>query len=152
MFVLFFAVWLLLSGQFTAESVLFGLIASALMTVFSRKVMGSTVRHDLPLLHKAGPAIRYFGFLLWEMLKSCLSVMKLIYTHPREIHPKLIQFHTDLKTDGGRVLLANSITLTPGTITVYANGAHFCVHAMDDAYGDGIENCPFSQKIKGLEE
>lgn len=152
MFILFFAVWLLLSGHLSAESVLFGLIAAGLMTVFSRKVMGPTVRHDLPLLPKAGAALRYAGFLLWEMLKSCLSVMKLVYTRPEKIKPRLIWFHTDLKTEGGRALLANSLTLTPGTITVCVRGPEFCVHAVDSVYGEGVEDSPFSRKIRKLEE
>ena len=74
---------------------------------------------------------RYFAHLLAEMLKAGLVIMRIIYTRPKGIEPKLVWFHTPLKTDRRRAMLADSITLTAGTITVRAEDGRMLVHTLD---------------------
>ena len=60
-------------------------------------------------------------------------------------------FRTKLKTDTARVALANSITLTPGTITCTLEDDKFCVHALDTTLGEGVENTDFEKRLLELE-
>ena len=64
----------------------------------------------------------------------------------------LVQFEPGLKKNVSKALLANSITLTPGTITATVKGDVFYVHALDRDFGKGIENCGFVKRLKKLEE
>lgn len=149
MFVLFFLVWLLLSGEVTAHSCLWGAAASLLMAWFCRRILGYERRF-------IGPAglwarVRYLAHLLAEMLRAGFVVMRMIYVRPREIRPKLVRFRTPLRMDRHRALLANSITLTAGTITVEAEGDTLLVHTLDVSLAEGIEDSTFQQRLERLE-
>ena len=133
MFVLFFLVWLLLSGEVTAHSCLWGAAASLLMAWFCRRILG------------------YERRLLAEMLRAGFVVMRMIYVRPREIRPKLVRFRTPLRMDRHRALLANSITLTAGTITVEAEGDTLLVHTLDVSLAEGIEDSTFQRRLERLE-
>ncbi|MPN02134.1 hypothetical protein SDC9_149347 [bioreactor metagenome] len=74
----------------------------------------------------------------------------MVYTKGSETRPVLVYFHTGLKSDKEKTILANSITLTAGTITVQAEDDLFCVHALDRPLADGIENCEFERRISKL--
>jgi multicomponent Na+:H+ antiporter subunit E len=91
--------------------------------------------------------LAYVPWLLWRILQSGLHVSYLIL-HPRlPIDPKLISYQTNLKDEAGVVLLGNSITLTPGTITVEVNSHELLVHAMDDDSADDLTSLRMEQRI-----
>ena len=77
--------------------------------------------------------------------------MKIIYTHPKEISPKLVWFRTPLRTDRHRAMLSDSITLTAGTITVRSKDGRLLVHALDTPLAEGIEDTTFQQRLEKLE-
>ena len=149
MFVLFFLVWLLLSGEVTAHSCLWGAAASLLMAWFCRRILG----YERRFLGPAGlwARICYLAHLLAEMLRAGFVVMRMIYVRPREIRPKLVRFRTPLRMDRHRALLANSITLTAGTITVEAEGDTLLVHTLDVSLAEGIEDSTFQRRLERLE-
>ena len=64
----------------------------------------------------------------------------------------LVKVHTDLKTETARVILANSITLTPGTITVSLTEQELLVHCLDKTLAEGMEDSSFVKLLKKLEE
>lgn len=80
----------------------------------------------------------YIPWLIYQIFLANLHVMYLVF-HPRMmelINPKIIQFDSRLKSDYSRMVFANSITLTPGTITVNVNAlGQFSVHCIDDPSG-----------------
>jgi multicomponent Na+:H+ antiporter subunit E len=88
---------------------------------------------------------RYLGWLIWNVLKANLEVAAMIL-HPRmPIRPQLMVFRTEMKSDEAQVLVANSMTLTPGTITVDLKNNHYLVHAIHPASagavtGGGLQN------------
>jgi multicomponent Na+:H+ antiporter subunit E len=88
--------------------------------------------------------IRFMRYLPWLMYQILLANLHLLYLtfHPRmmdKINPRIIRFDSSLKSDLSRTTLANSITLTPGTITVYAGVmGGFAVHCIDDHSGQGL--------------
>ena len=78
--------------------------------------------------------------------------MQLILSPKMEVEPKLVRFRTDLKTDLARVILANSITLTPGTITVTLEGDEYLVHCLDKSMAEGMDDSIFVRLLHQLEE
>ena len=115
MFLLFFLLWLLLSGGVDLHICLWGLAVSALLTGFCKRVLGYDWRPFFGSPARIWALARYFLHLLLEMLKAGLIIMKIIYTHPKEISPKLVWFRTPLRTDRHRAMLSDSITLTAAT-------------------------------------
>ena len=152
MYVLFFVFWILLNGRITTEIVLFGLVISAAIYWFICKYMDFSIRKDLLLWKSLGFLLFYLGVLIKEIAVANLNVMKLVYSPKMAPEPGLVYFKADLKSGLARVLLANSITLTPGTVTVSLEGNQYCVHCLDMSFGDGIENCIFVQLLKKWEE
>lgn len=149
MFVLFFLLWLLMTGELTAHACLWGLAVSAVMTWFCRKFLGYRMSPLRPGQLWAG--VRYLGYLLLEMLKAGFVVMRLVYTRGRNMRPLLVWFDTPLRAERDRVILADSITLTAGTITVTAADGRMCVHALDASLAEGIENSQFQQRLEKME-
>lgn len=95
--------------------------------------------------------IVYTVILILEILKANIGVMRLILSPQYEVEPKLVRFRTDLKTDIARVILANSITLTPGTITVTLEGDEYVVHCLDASMAEGMDDSIFVQLLHQFE-
>ena len=68
-----------------------------------------------------------------------------------EIEPAVVRFKTDLKTQQARILLANSITLTPGTITVSLEEDEYVVHCLDKSLAEGINSSVFVTLLRKME-
>ena len=151
MFIALLLLWLLLSGNAALSTLLSGAVVSFLITLFCRKFMGYDAGKLRQALKKSGAILRYLLFLLKEILIANLAVVKLIY-RPAATEPLMVRFHTTLKSDAAKVLVANSITLTPGTYTVHLADDEFQVHALDRSFAVGLEACAFLEKAKELEE
>ena len=150
LFVLLFGLWVLLNGRVTVEICVFGLVIAAALTFFSRRFLGyGQKRYSLRFFFYLAA---YFFVLLWEVLKANTMVFKIVLAGRLSFSPVLVYFDTDLKTETAQVMLANSITLTPGTITVQNEGGRFCVHALDKSLAEGIENCVFVRMLRRMEE
>ena len=151
MFLLFFLTWLLLSDGISVHTCLWGLAVSALITWFCRRVL----QYDWKILGgnpvRLWALARYFAHLVAEMLKAGFVVMKVIYTRPKQITPKLIWFQTPLKAERHRAMLGDSITLTAGTITVRSEGDRMLVHTLDAPLAEGIEDSTFQQRLQEME-
>lgn len=123
-----FVFWLALSGHYSAILIAAGL-ASALLCVLAaiRMRVADQEGHPIELLRGAAS---YYPWLFWEIGKSAWSVTKVIL-HPRlPISPTMTVVRATQKTTAGVATYANSITLTPGTITVGVNGRDLTVHAL----------------------
>ncbi len=138
-FILMFAFWLLLSGKFDLFHLALGVISSLLVTWMSSDLLFLD-RSKKGRLIEVWRFILYIPWLLKEVLLSTLHVTWLAL-HPSmktKIAPRIVDFKTILKSDVARVTLANSITLTPGTITVRVEGDVFTVHALSDKVASGL--------------
>ena len=93
----------------------------------------------------------YFWVLVKEIVKANVCVLRMILSPRLVPEPMLVYFKTDLKTNMAKVILANSITLTPGAITVSVEGDVFCVHCLDKELAEGIENSVFVQLLERME-
>ena len=152
MFICFFALWVVLNGKWTTEIGVFGLVFAAVAYVFTWKYMGYSPKVDVALFMRVPSAIRYGWNLLVEIVKANLTVCGMILKQDFEPKPQLVQFDVDLKKNRHLVALANSITLTPGTITVDLEDNHFLVHALDETMVDGLDDGCFVQQLIKMEE
>ena len=151
MFLLFMAVWLILNGRATVEIILFGLVISAALFYFMCRYMGYNSRKELLLFRLFPLFIRYLWVLVQEIVNANVCVLRLILSPRLQPEPAFLNFDTDFKTGAARMLLANSITLTPGTITVSVEGDHFFVHCLDRELAEGMEESVFVELLKQME-
>ncbi len=133
------AVWLLLTRPVNTPELVVGLIVAALIAVLPAP--GAEVYEELPLTPKRIIfAIAYIGVFLAAMVRANLDVAFRVL-HPRlPINPGIVRVRTRLKSRLGRLILANSITLTPGTITVDLDGEDLFVHWLSVGSDDMAEN------------
>ena len=122
------ATWLLWSGHYTPLLLSLGLVSCAGVLMIAMK-MGVVDREGAPV-ELPLRALLYLPWLLWEIMKANLHVAGRIL-HPRmPISPRLIKVRCTQTHDIGRVIYANSITLTPGTVSVDTQGEEITVHAL----------------------
>lgn len=152
MFILYFVLWVILNGRWTTEIGVFGLVFAAVAYAFTWKYMDFGPKVDVALVRRAPSAIAYGVTLLKEIIKANLTVVRMILDGEKEPKPQLVQFDVDLKKNRHLVALANSITLTPGTITVDLHDNHFTVHALDASMVDGLDDGVFVQHLMRMEE
>lgn len=151
MFVIFFLIWVIFNEQFTAEIAAFGVVIAGAMYWFLCKFFNYSPRYDLFLCKKAPLLLQYMFTLVWEILKANLTVFRMIYSAKYQLEPAVIHFKTDLHSTFARVLLANSITLTPGTITVALTDNEYTVHCLDKELAEGISSSVFVKLLRKLE-
>jgi multicomponent Na+:H+ antiporter subunit E len=123
-----FVFWLALSGHYTPVLIAVGaVVAAAAAAAAARMRIADEEGHPI---HLAGRALTYFPWLLWEIAKAAWSVTKIV-VHPRlPISPTMTVVRASQRTKVGIATYANSITLTPGTITVGVRGDELTVHAL----------------------
>lgn len=140
MFIIFFIVWVLFNGQLTLEIEILGIFVAALLYAFICRFMGWSLKKDRLMLRYAGFLFSYLILLVKEIVKANIDTVKMIFSERLEREPVVYTFHTGLKHPIWRFLLANSITLTPGTLTVELEGDLLKIHALDRDYirGDFI--------------
>ena len=151
MFVILLALWLIFAGKLTVLTLLLGAAVSGLVTLFCARFMGYDSRRFYRGLRETPDTLRYIGLLLREMVREGFEVIGWIWRR-KAPEPTLVRFHSTLDREDLRVLVANSITLTPGTYTVKLEGREYAVHALDDSFQPGIEYSAFFRMAKKLEE
>ena len=151
MYVLYFLLWVIFNGNFTLEIAMFGIIIATALFAFTCKFTDYSVAKEKELIRNAFRILRYIVVLVIEIVKANLAVARLILTEKEEIEPALVTFQADLHTQMGRASLANSITLTPGTITVSLEGDEYVVHCLDKELAKGINSSIFVTLLRQLE-
>ena len=110
--------WILLNGRITVEILLFGAGITALVYVFMLRVLRWSLKKDMKLLRALPLFLLYLLNLAKEIAAAAVKVAALALNPGKKPEPGVIEFHSGLESRGLNVLLANSITLTPGTITI----------------------------------
>ncbi len=152
MFLLLLAAWIIFNGAITLEIVIFGIGISAVVYFFACTFMDFSIKKDLMCIRKTGIFCWFIACLFVEIVKANLITAKWIYTTRYEVEPVLVTFRMHFKTKIARVLYANSITLTPGTITVKQEGNTFIVHALERSYAEDINGGRLAEILYRLEE
>jgi len=148
MFLLLFICWMIFNGKITLEIVLVGLAVSALVYAFMCKFLSWSVKKDKIFLSLFCFFVAYAAILIVEIIKAVLATIGAIFNEREEVQPVIVKFDTDIESDVLNVVLANSITLTPGTITISLEDNHFVVHALDESFAIGIDESVFVQKLR----
>ena len=153
MLLIYFILWVIFNGRVTLEIVIAGALISLLLDVFVKKILKiNFTGAKLIKFLKLFPDILIYGVvLLIEIIKANLAITKLVLAPEIDVEPCLVKFHTPLKTQAARVALANSITLTPGTITVSLEENEFLVHALNREIADGLKNSIFERLLARME-
>ena len=157
MAILLFLLWIVLNGRFTPdrgmlEIVIFGLIVTALVYVFAIKVLGFKLKNELHFWRNIFLFIAYVAVLIWEMLRSNLAVVVIILNKKKKISPAVVKVNIPLKKSFSRMLLSNSITLTPGTVTIDQHGDEYIVHCLDKSFIEGLENSVLVKLLERMEK
>ena len=151
MLLLFFLVWIIFNGAITTEILIFGVVVAFLMFGFVCKFMDYSLRKEKLLIQRSGYFLLYLGNLLVEIVRANVSVCHFVLSDPKEIQPVMVSFHTTLRSRLARVILTNSITLTPGTITVSLQGNEVIVHCLDRSLAEGMEDSSFVKMLEHME-
>ena len=148
MLILFFILWILLSGRVTVEILCFGVVIAALLFYFLLVGMGWSWGREWLLLRSVPMLLLYALNLLWETAKAAAAVLRLAFRPSGKPDPVLVEFRSGLERESLNVLLANSITLTPGTITVFQEKDRFVVHALRREWAQGMEDSSFVRLLR----
>ncbi len=151
MFVIFLLIWIIFNGQLTLEIALSGLAVSGAVYWFICRFLDYSPAKDLILCKRFFLVLHYVFVLLVEILKANGAVFKMIYAEKYCFEPAVVHFRTTLHTNFARVLLANSITLTPGTITVSLKDDEYVVHCLDKELAKGIDSSVFVHLLERIE-
>lgn len=151
MFVILLALWLVFAGSVTVTNLILGVLVAGLITLLCTKYMGYSTPRFYVGLKKTPALLGYIGELLKKIVIANRDVLRQIYRKGQPAST-LARFRTPLKSEGLRVLVANSITLTPGTYTVKLEGDEYAVHALDTSFQEDIENSAFFKLAQKMEE
>ncbi len=141
--------WLLWSGYLTPSLLFYGLISCGLCLAAAMRT-GMVDRESLA--YQMMPrSFGYFAWLMLEIVKSNIAVAKIILDPKLPVRPRIIKTPASQVSDVGRVTFANSITLTPGTITLAVRNEHVVVHALNDDFADDLQTGVMDQRVCRME-
>lgn len=146
-----FLFWLLLSGHYTPFLVVSGVVCS-LLIAWLASVLGTADEEGLPI-ELVPRGLLYWPWLVMEAAKAALEVALIVVNPALPISPRLVRVRTSQKTPVGVTIYANSITLTPGTITVEVNrhDDELLVHALTRAGADGLAEGEMDRRVTVME-
>ena len=107
---------------------------------------------DRKLFRHVLRGLQYMAILFIEIVKANIAVFRIVFSPTIRVEPRLVFFRTHLRSNIARVALANSITLTPGTITVSLNDDMFCVHCLTEEMSVGLDDSVFVQRLEEFED
>lgn len=144
------AFWIGLSGYFDPIHLTWGLLAVTLVSVISARAP----REGPSIGREVGQIVRLFTYvpwLLWQIVLANVDVaLRVLGVRP--VEPRMIRFQPELESDFGRVALANSITLTPGTVTVeIEEDGSFLVHAIARPAAESCLGGAMTERVRRVE-
>lgn len=141
--------WLAWSGHYTPLLLGFGVVCS-LLVVWLCRLLGIVDDELLPL-QLTWRTLRYLPWLAWEVVKSSLHVVGRVLRPGLPISPRLLMVKPSQKTDVGRVTYGNSITLTPGTLTLDVTDELITVHAITREAAADLETGEMDRRVARIE-
>jgi|TARA_B100000925_G_scaffold197331_1_gene149380 multicomponent Na+:H+ antiporter subunit E len=148
LFIVLFGFWLLMSGYYTPLILSLGIISCLLCVYLTIK--GKFLDNETLPIYFFPRLIQYTLWLIKEILKSNIQTAKVIIMKSEE--PELFSVKATQKTNEGKVTYANSITLTPGTVTTQIKNDIFEVHALTKDFGDDVRSSEMDKMVTWLEK
>ena len=153
-FILLFVTWIILSEIFEAKFITYAVLSCAVIATLTLRILHveSEKSGKTYFLLSQSPIrfIRYFFWLLWQIINSAIYVSKVTLFHRDEIKPTVVWFKVDYDNPLAIAMLANSITLTPGTITIDIKDGVYSVHALTQETADGLLDGSMQAKVAWL--
>ena len=141
--------WLVLSGHYTVITIPAGILSVIGVVALSRR-MGIADEEGHPI-HLSFRAVTFWPWLGIEIAKSAWDVTKIILNPKLPISPTLIRVRASQRTPVGIATYANSITLTPGTVTARVSGNEFLIHAITRSGAEDLAKGDMDRRIKQFE-
>lgn len=143
-----FTIWLLLSGKMDPFHLATGVLAVFIIVWLDRKLGPANLEEsDLPLRPHLGKLLGYLPWLMGQMLLSTWHVAKVILSPAMPLQPVLVRFVSPQPHTIARVVLGNSITLTPGTLTLDIDRDLFLVHALTEKSARSVLDGTMQRKV-----
>lgn len=152
MFLLYFLLWVIFNGAITLEIAAFGIVIAAVLFAFTCKYMDYSIAKEIRYLKMTFSILHYIRILVKEIIKANAAVIHMIMQGEEVPEPAIVTFQSDLKKPMSKVMLANSITLTPGTITVSLEDNEYTVHCLDGSLAEGMDQSVFVDMLKDMEK
>ena len=139
-FLLLLVTWVIFSGVIDVFHLSLGVISCGIVTWLSSDFLFQKDGKGLQTRFvEVGRFIGYCLWLLWQIILANIHVLKLaLASNNREMRPQMVRFRTSLRSEFARYVFANSITLTPGTVTLSVEGDEFVVHAISRKVADEL--------------
>jgi multicomponent Na+:H+ antiporter subunit E len=154
-FVLLLGTWVVLSGKFDAFHLGLGVLSAFIVTLLSQDLLFKDRKKDLSTrFSETFGFIGYAFWLLWQIVLANAHVFKLAMTEEgqKEMSPRVVKLKTKLKSDFAKFVYANSITLTPGTITIQITGNQFLVHAISEVVAKDLLSGEMERRVAAVFE
>jgi multicomponent Na+:H+ antiporter subunit E len=147
--IVLFILWILLSGIYQPFLISLGIVSSLFVAWIAHRM--DVVDHEGFPIHLGPKAITYWPWLLWEIVKANIDVALIIVKPKLEISPVMFRSPASQNTEVGLVTYANSITLTPGTITVALNDGSVDVHSLTVEAADEVISGRMDKRVCQME-
>ncbi len=157
-FAALYGFWIILSGRMQTKYLVMGAVCALLVTYLTQDLtqqpegVGSRLRgkQAYSVLVGIWRFMLYFVWLLWSVVQSNLEVAYLVLHPNMPIRPGLLRLRTKLRNRTGHIMLANSITLTPGTITVDFDDGTYSVHALVPSAAQSLLDAKMQSKLERI--
>jgi multicomponent Na+:H+ antiporter subunit E len=149
---LYILFWIILSQNISIEVLVVGVLICIAVAMFNKDLLRDNNKKNNFNLENILSWINYVGILLKEIVISNFHVAKVVLSPQMKISPELINYKTKIKSDFCRTIFANSITLTPGTITVLMEDENMLIHCLEKESVEDISNSKFEKIILKVEE
>ena len=145
-----FGLWLLLSGHYVALLLALGFASSVLVVAIALRM--DIVDRETHPIHLHPTIVFFWIWLAWEIIKANIDVARRILDPRLPISPRLLRVKATQKSDLGRVSYANSITLTPGTVSVSVKGNTILVHALTSEAAETLARGEMDRRVTKIEK
>jgi multicomponent Na+:H+ antiporter subunit E len=156
-FTALFAFWLILSGRYQAEFIILGVLSAGLVTHLTHDLVSfvfernrkEIVNPRLTLL-RIGHFLGYLPWLFSRIVLANIQIAMIVLSPRLPIEPGLLQFRTRLRNTFAQIIIANSITLTPGTLTINLKNGQYIVHALVPTITGKIREAKLQNKVGAI--
>jgi len=143
--------WVLITWTFNYQSLLAGFLGSYGLTRFNRSLIIGPSQRFYITPETVFMFTRYLGLMLVAIVKANIDVAKIVLQRRMPISPGIVKFKSDIKKDLNKVILANSITLTPGTLTIDMEEGVYVVHCLTRENAEDVCRWNMGEELAEIE-
>ncbi len=152
MFIILTVFWLIVAGMYDLQVAVTGIVVSFFIAYINRDNFLEEAERPVFTLHTLVWLVHYFRDFLVAVLKANIQVAYLVLSPRMPIYPGIIRYSPGIKKESSRVLLGNSITLTPGTLTIFCAEDELTIHALTEENALNLLDWELNEDLKHMEE